>query len=71
MRFTDLMLSLPPLLLAMALVAVLGPSLRTIFIVIGLVSWTSIARVVRAERWRCPRATSSSAPERWAHPRAA
>jgi len=49
MRFTDLMLSLPPLLLAMALVAVLGPSLRTIFIVIGLVSWTSIARVVRAE----------------------
>src|ERR1019366_6384369 len=31
MRFTDLMLSLPPLLLAMALVAVLGPSLRTIF----------------------------------------
>src|SRR6202050_4308418 len=48
-RFTDLMLSLPPLLLAMALVAVLGPSLRTIFIVIGLVSWTSIARVVRAE----------------------
>src|SRR5258707_8504795 len=36
MRFTDLMLSLPPLLLAMALVAVLEPSLRTIFIVIGL-----------------------------------
>src|SRR4029077_13619571 len=35
MRFTVLMLSLPPLLLAMALVAVLGPSLRTIFIVIG------------------------------------
>jgi peptide/nickel transport system permease protein len=49
MRFTDLMLSLPPLLLAMALVAVLGPSLRTIFVVIGLVSWTQIARVVRAE----------------------
>ena len=49
MRFTDVMLSLPPLLLAMALVAVLGPSLLTILIVIGLVSWTSIARVVRAE----------------------
>jgi peptide/nickel transport system permease protein len=49
MRFTDLMLSMPPLLLAMAFVAVLGPSLRTIFVVIGLVSWTQIARVVRAE----------------------
>ena len=49
MRFTDVMLTLPALLLAMALVAVLGPSLLSILIVIGLVSWTSIARVVRAE----------------------
>ncbi len=49
MRFTDVMLTLPGLLLAMALVTVLGPSLLTILIVIGLVSWTQIARVVRAE----------------------
>jgi peptide/nickel transport system permease protein len=49
MRFTDVMLSLPALLLAMALVAVLRPSLMTILLVIGLVSWTQIARVVRAE----------------------
>ncbi len=49
MRFTDVMLSLPALLLAMALVAVLRPSLVTILLVIGLVSWTQIARVVRAE----------------------
>ncbi len=49
MRFTDVMLSLPALLLAMALVAVLRPSLLTILLVIGLVSWTQIARVVRAE----------------------
>jgi peptide/nickel transport system permease protein len=49
MRFTDVMLSLPALLLAMALVAVLRPSLTTILLVIGLVSWTQIARVVRAE----------------------
>jgi len=49
MRFTDVMLSLPALLLAMALVAVLRPSLFTILLVIGLVSWTQIARVVRAE----------------------
>ncbi len=49
MRFTDVMLTLSPLLLAMALVAVLGPSLVTLLLVIGLVSWTQIARVVRAE----------------------
>ena len=49
MRFTDMMLTLPALLLAMALVAVLSPSLMSILIVIGLVSWTGIARVVRAE----------------------
>jgi peptide/nickel transport system permease protein len=49
MRFTDVMLTLPALLLAMAFVAILRPSLWTILLVIGLVSWTSIARVVRAE----------------------
>ncbi|MGH7947659.1 MAG: ABC transporter permease [Candidatus Binataceae bacterium] len=49
MRLTDVMLTLPALLLAMALVAVLGPSIGTILVVIGLVSWTGVARVVRAE----------------------
>ncbi len=49
MRFTDVMLTLPALLLAMAFVSVLRPSLLSILLVIGLVSWTGIARVVRAE----------------------
>jgi peptide/nickel transport system permease protein len=49
MRFTDIMLTLPALLLAMAFVAVLRPSLLSILLVIGLVSWTGVARVVRAE----------------------
>ena len=49
MRFTDVMLSLPALLLAMAFVAVLSPSLLSILLVIGIVSWTTVARVVRAE----------------------
>jgi peptide/nickel transport system permease protein len=49
MRATDVMLTLPALLLAMALVSVLRPSLLSILLVIGLVSWTGIARVVRAE----------------------
>jgi peptide/nickel transport system permease protein len=49
MRFTDVMLTLPGLLLAMAFVSVLRPSLLSILLVIGIVSWTGIARVVRAE----------------------
>ena len=49
MRFTDVMLSLPFLLLAMAFVAVLRPSLLSVLLVIGVVSWTQVARVVRAE----------------------
>ncbi len=49
MRLTDMMLAFPTLLLAMAFVTVLRPSLLTILLVIGLVSWTAIARVVRAE----------------------
>jgi len=49
MRVTDVLLAFPGLLLAVALVAVLRPSLWTIFVVIGLVSWTGVARVVRSE----------------------
>jgi peptide/nickel transport system permease protein len=49
MRFTDVMLTLPALLLAMAFVSVLHPSLLNVLLVIGLVSWTQVARVVRAE----------------------
>jgi peptide/nickel transport system permease protein len=49
MRATDVMLAFPGLLLAVALVAVLRPSVWTIFIVIGLVSWTGVARVIRSE----------------------
>jgi peptide/nickel transport system permease protein len=49
MRFTDVMLAFPGLLLAVALVAVLRPNVWTIFVVIGLVSWTGVARVIRSE----------------------
>ncbi|MBI3389300.1 MAG: ABC transporter permease, partial [Deltaproteobacteria bacterium] len=49
MRLTDVVLALPDLLLALALVAIIGPGLISILIVIGLVSWSGIARTVRAE----------------------
>lgn len=46
MRFTEIMLAFPMLLLAMALVAILKPSIWIIIVVIGAVYWTWIARVV-------------------------
>jgi peptide/nickel transport system permease protein len=49
MRATDVVLSFPALLLAIALAALFEPGLMTIFVVIGLVSWTGVARTVRGE----------------------
>ena len=46
MRFTDVMMAFPTLLLAMTLVAILKPSVWIIIVVIGVVYWTWIARVV-------------------------
>ena len=46
MRFTDIMMAFPTLLLAMTLVAILKPSMWIIIVVIGLVYWTWIARVI-------------------------
>lgn len=48
MRFTDLMLSIPPIFLLIVLAVFFGPSLPTIIIVIGLLSWMRVARVIRA-----------------------
>jgi peptide/nickel transport system permease protein len=49
MTVVDVMLSFPPLLLALAFAASLGPSLLTIILVLGLTGWERYARVVRAE----------------------
>jgi peptide/nickel transport system permease protein len=46
MRFTDLMMAFPALLLAIALAAIIGPSLWIVALVIALVNWVQIARVV-------------------------
>jgi peptide/nickel transport system permease protein len=46
MRFTEVMMAFPTLLLAMTLVAILKPSMWIIIVVIGAVYWTWIARVV-------------------------
>jgi peptide/nickel transport system permease protein len=49
MRITEFFQVLPPLILAMVLVAVFSPSLYTIAIAIGVVSWPATARLTRAE----------------------
>lgn len=49
MRFTDLMMAFPPLLLAIALAAILKPGLNIVILVIALVNWVQIARVIYAE----------------------
>jgi peptide/nickel transport system permease protein len=46
MRVTDVVLSFPALLLAIALVAVVGASLLLVTLVIAAVMWTSMARIV-------------------------
>ena len=49
MRFTDLMMAFPALLLAIALAAIFKPSLWIVAMVIALVNWVQIARVIYAE----------------------
>ncbi|HSR71486.1 MAG TPA: ABC transporter permease [Kiloniellales bacterium] len=46
MRFTDLMMAFPALLLAIALAAILRPSLWIVALVIALVNWVQTARVI-------------------------
>jgi len=46
MRLTDAILSFPVLLLAIALVAIVGPSLPLVVAVIAGVLWTGVARIV-------------------------
>ncbi len=46
MRFTDLMMAFPALLLAIALAAILKPSLWIVAMVIALVNWVQTARVM-------------------------
>jgi peptide/nickel transport system permease protein len=47
MRLADVQLSFPYLLLAIAVIAVLGPSLINLIIVLGLRTWVGFARVIR------------------------
>jgi peptide/nickel transport system permease protein len=49
MRFTEFFQTIPSFALAIVIVAILQPSLTSIVIAIGIVSWPPVARLVRGE----------------------
>ncbi len=49
MRFTDLAYAFPSLLFILLITQVLGPSVRNIYLAIGLVTWVDIARLLRGQ----------------------
>lgn len=49
MRACDILLSFPGILLAIALVAVLGPSLRNVVLALAIIGWVGYARLVRGQ----------------------
>jgi peptide/nickel transport system permease protein len=49
MRLTDTVMSFPILLFCVALIAVTGPSVRNVVLVIAFAYWTYLARVVRSQ----------------------
>ncbi len=49
MRLADIQLAFPFILLIIAVVAVLGPSMKNIVVVLGITGWVVYARIVRSE----------------------
>jgi peptide/nickel transport system permease protein len=49
MRITDVQLAIPTILLAIAVVAVLGPGLGNVILTLSVTGWTLYARLVRGE----------------------
>jgi peptide/nickel transport system permease protein len=49
MRFTDIVMSMPYLMIAIVLAAVLGPSKNNIILILSITGWASYARVLRGE----------------------
>jgi len=49
MRLTDVIMTVPGLVIIMAVVSVLGPSIYNVMAVIGILGWTGMARLLRAQ----------------------
>lgn len=49
MRLTDVIMTIPGLVIIMAAVSVLGPSIYNVMAAIGILGWTGMARLLRAQ----------------------
>jgi peptide/nickel transport system permease protein len=49
MRVVDVVLAFPYLVLIIAIIAILGPGLKSFYIALALVGWVSYARLIRAQ----------------------
>jgi len=49
MRVVDIIMCFPFFIIAIAMAAVVGPSMSNIIIIVGVLYWTRVARIVRAE----------------------
>jgi len=49
MRFTDMMLSFPRLVLLIVVIALFEPTIYLVVVVLGLTGWMAVARIVRGE----------------------
>ncbi|SUY45425.1 binding-protein-dependent transport system inner membrane protein [Clostridium putrefaciens] len=49
MRIVDVFMCFPFFVIAIAMAAIIGPNIWNVIIIIGVLSWTGIARIVRAE----------------------
>jgi len=49
MRFTEVVMAFPTLIILITIVAIVGPGLFNSMIAIGLIGWTGIARLVRGQ----------------------
>lgn len=55
MRFTDIFLALPSMLLMIVLNAILQPGLVTLIFVLSLFSWAQVARITRLRQCQSKR----------------
>ena len=49
MRFTDVLMAFPAILLALGLAAVLRPSVQVVVIILTVITWPALARLVRSQ----------------------
>lgn len=49
MRITDVSLAMPTLIIVLAVVSLLGPSIRNLILVVGFLGWGGISRLVRGQ----------------------